>query len=110
MSDETSEVKPHGSHIAGDENPAGICSDAQDLRIRSPFWKHSSGGSEVNGRLPSPQPSSDVRIDIGVGLKRKPQVRLADLSFFTRSNRSIISAGIGFRALISSNRRSCSFR
>ena len=62
-------------------------------------WKSMDGSLRRN-------PPSDVRIKISVSLKSDLQTGLADLSFFTRSNRSIISAGIGCWALISSKIRS----
>ena len=89
------EVEPHRSEIAGNKNPAGRGRNAKNLRVRSALRNHPASTSEIDGRLPAPQSPSDVRVEVGVSLKGDLQARLEDRSLLTRSNRSIMSAGIG---------------
>jgi hypothetical protein len=85
----------HRSEIASNKNPAGIGGKVQNSRIRSAVRNHANCPLEIDGWLLAPQSPSNVRIKVCVSLKSDLQARLEDLSFFTRSNRSIISAGIG---------------
>lgn len=85
----------HGSEIARDKSAAGIGGNVQNARIVSAIGKNAGSALEIDSCLPPPQSLPDVGINIGVGLKSELQAGFTDISFFARSNFSIMSAGIG---------------
>ena len=109
MRNEIFEVNSHRADIPRNENATGVGGNLQDAWIGSTVWNYAGRSSEVDGGLPAPQTPPDVRVEIRVGLKGDLQASSTDPSCLTRSKRSIMSAGIGYCALISSKRRSWSF-
>jgi hypothetical protein len=78
----------------------------QNSSIGRAVWNDTGRASKVHRGLLAPQTPPDIWVKIRVGLKSNLQASLADLSCLTRSNRSIMSVGMGYRALISSKIRS----
>jgi hypothetical protein len=93
-------VNAHRPHVVRNENAAGIRRDLQNGWIGRAIWNNTGCASEVHRGLLAPQTPPDVWVKIRVGLRGNLQACLADLSCLTRSKRSIMSAGMGYRALI----------
>ena len=90
-----------------DSQRAGITPEGW---IGRAIWNNTGRALKVHRGLLASQTPPDVWVKIRVGLKGNLQGCLADLSCLTRSKRSIMSAGMGYRALISSKIRSWSLR
>jgi len=93
--DEILEVNPHRPDVPRNENRPGVRGNLENRGIGSAAWNYAGRASEIDGRLPAPQASPDVRIKVRVSLKGNLQASLADLSFLTRLKRSTMSAGMG---------------
>ena len=102
LRNESLKMAGHGVDISRHQHATGVRRDLKNFRIRSTVRDHASSATKIDGRFPSPQASSDFRIQIGVGLETKAQAGFTDFSLFARSKRSIISGVRGLRALNSS--------
>jgi hypothetical protein len=65
------EVRSHRPDIPRNEDPAGAGGNLQNRWIGSAVWNDAGRTLEIDGRLPAPQTSPDVRIEVRVSLKGK---------------------------------------
>jgi len=73
------------------QNATRLGGDLKYLRIRSPVWDDAAGAAKIDRRFTPPQPSTDFRVQVSIGLKTEAQASYTDLSLFARSKRSIMS-------------------
>ena len=99
-------MNPHRSEITGYQHTPLIRRDSEHVRVGGAVGNNAGRRLEFDRWFPADQPPPDVGVDIGVSLKSDLQASLAAASLRARSNRSIMSCGIGYRALISSKIRS----
>jgi hypothetical protein len=92
---ESLKVARHRRDISRNQNAASLCCDLQNFLIRGAIGEHDGSTAKVDRRFPSPQSSSDFRVQVGVGLEAKAQARFTGLSLFARSKRSTMSDGRG---------------
>jgi len=99
---ESLEMIGHRGDISRHQNAISVRGELKNFWIKRAVRDHTGGTAKIDRRFPPPQPSSDLRIQVRIGLETEAQAGFTDLSLLARSKRSIMSGVRGLRALISS--------